>query len=1254
MSIDERELQQRRQAYSDTLREFARQSAVSEGRNDDADASDHFITNPYGDGPTSFRRGLRRDNNADRFFLRTDLATNTTQKKYAVFQRDPTYLDPLARYYFGMEQDYAQERLSKSPPGRFATQLTNEWSADTQVTVNAQVIQTDVNINFNLGSLKSEDVRTQEQRERREPRRFETRLRGMSLAQATGWKRAMEGSTNNEDIAGYNGSYNEQRSSADVSAEGEDTYLVFDSQFMHGANTQENFNFAQEMVTLAKQGATDPFVAFNPGEGQRDWRDFFETDLVELRNLYGGEVFPRENLEGTDVQTILVGPSARPSVSNRMARILAVLNMTFPQFEAAYPFFTMERSVGRMDNQAYNTMRNRQDNIYDFGCVYISAVIDYLFRNVNERTALRAANAALTEAEKTQIAAGLPPLVYEFYDFRTATQVVKDGISDVLKDLPARQQRFNPNIPGAKNVILDGQAYIKPEYNFTNAEYESAIVNNYVPEAALPNFYVYDLASNNRVNQGRDPSWDSSNGQQTLRGYDKLLTLNEFVKGTLPALGTGVGFQSQVLQDYLSSYARAVKTEGLVVEAMSEVAQRYYNINSNQDEQNIYELAYGKRKNFPMYIEIGVPILNTYEGAVKIQRERDDEDQQLSTTPGDILGLNLNGSALVKNIRDAFAQESTTENVFLGRTTGVKPAEGNGWVRERRENETEEDYENYLRIERAKNVKQPEVIMKKNLKVADFQEWIEDLELDSTEGEFPVPIGSKLGPDGRGFIKGTRRSSGALVRWLQLITDNFAKNNMVMYEDFITGRKHLCQSETILLKLEKFSVNENGFKTLIQNYYFPNFRKKYPAEGEGDRFSRLRGRPPIVDVPDEVIKFVDTQVKYDKQYYYELKAYDIVYGSKFEFRTRNAIFPSAQTPAAANSLAFFSFNVNTKPNVKVVEYPVISDLFRERTRRTTEQIRNRTNYGGYPIGETLVEAQIGGVAYPKTRVKDVPPLPPEVSIFGYQQVDNKVLINLSPTVGKFLGSDALSYIAFDAEEKAALDTVSEAQRNANPNVPIGKIQYTGRTDGIIKMLIYRTDEMNTSVSSYNDLYKNFSGKIHKVLDLSENATEEQKAVSYDFIDDLEANRKYYYTFRIRNYRDEEDGNLSNPTAIYEVELKNEDGFQTAYIQEYLPVLTSKQTPSKKMTRFIEIKASDLMSNPIKEISPSDGYLNSREGEFISKRSLLDQDGAEGIITTSNNQGEPGKQFIIRLTSRDTGRKIDIAVDFRRKPDIIKQ
>ena len=91
-----------------------------------------------------------------------------------------------------------------------------------------------------------------------------------------------------------------------------------------------------------------------------------------------------------------------------------------------------------------------------------------------------------------------------------------------------------------------------------------------------------------------------------------------------------------------------------------------------------------------------------------------------------------------------------------------------------------------------------------------------------------------------------------------------------------------------------------------------------------------------------------------------------------------------------------------------------------------------------------------------------------------------------------------------------------------------------------------------------------------------------------------------------------------------------------------------------MTRFIEIKASDLMSNPIKEISPSDGYLNSREGEFISKRSLLDQDGAEGIITTSNNQGEPGKQFIIRLTSRDTGRKIDIAVDFRRKPDIIKQ
>ena len=1273
-----RALQRRRQEFAATLREFARQSQA-EGRNDDANTQDFFITNRYEGNDPTFIRGKRGSvdygtGDGTIFFSNDALNTTPTKKKNMILQRDPTYLDPLARYFFAMEQDRHQKFLSKTPSytgirrnAGSGELLTDEHSPDTRIHLpGIGNINTDVNINFNLGSLELEVHNVNGQRIE------EIRLRGMSRAQAIQWQSAMRGQTAPADIAGHNGIYDQNKSKDDVADEGARTYLVFDSQFKYGSNSDQDFNFAQELVTLAKQGATDPFVAFNPAEGQRDWRDFFPTDTAELRNLYGGEAFPVEPLAtgGTDSQTILVGGRNNPYVGRRMSRILSALDMTLSEFETAYPFWQLGRSAGRLWQESYHRIRDREDNTYGNNFKYISAVIDWLYRNVNEAVALRAANAALTEDEKTAITFDLPPLTYDFYDFETSTQVVEDGISSILELMPARQTSrvYGPNgrVPGLKNIVFDGKAYIKPEYNFTLADYESAVLNDYVPEAALPNLYVYDLATNTRLPGRQHPSWDTSEGRELAGRFDKLVTLNELVRGTLPTLNTGFTYQSMALRGYLTSYANAVRDEGVVVDTLSDVARSHYNIDSDLNGQDIYKLTYPKRKNFPMYIEIGIPIFNTFKGAVKEKREADDANQQRPTTPGDILGLGFESSFLVRNIRSAFEQDTTRQDMFLARTTGVKRA-GNLALRDRLEGESQEDYDAYVRL--ALNspgaAAMPQVIMKKNLKVADFDDWLENLDLDDIEGEFATFVGAKSKQK-----RGSGRNSNAFENWLSLNARNFSVQNMVMYEDFITGRKSLCESETIMLKLVKHSVADNGNKTVLQNFYFPNFRKKFPPEGEGDENSRLRGRPPLVDVVDEVIQFVDTQVKYDKQYYYELVAYDIVYGSTFEFRTRTSVFPDANTPPAANSLAFFSFNVNTKPNIKIVEYPIISDLFKERTRRQTrddlsrdeihrmsedelEQIRT-SNFGGYPIGRTLQEAEIGGVAYPKSKIKDLPPLPPEANIFGYQGIDNKVLINLAPTVGRFTGRDALPYIAFDDEEAAALAELSRNQVNANPSVPSGKIQYVGRTEGIVKMLIYRTEEMNTSVPNFQDLYKNFSGKLHKVLDLSQNATRDQKAMSYDFIDDLEPNRKYYYTFRIRNYRDAEQGNMSNPTAIYEVELKNENGFQTAFIQEYLPVLSSNRTPSKKMARFIEIKASDLMSDPITEISPSDGYLNSREGQFIARRSMLDHEGELGILTQKHGSSDPGKQFIIRLTSRDTGKKIDIAVDFRRKQDIIKE
>ena len=120
--------------------------------------------------------------------------------------------------------------------------------------------------------------------------------------------------------------------------------------------------------------------------------------------------------------------------------------------------------------------------------------------------------------------------------------------------------------------------------------------------------------------------------------------------------------------------------------------------------------------------------------------------------------------------------------------------------------------------------------------------------------------------------------------------------------------------------------------------------------------------------------------------------------------------------------------------------------------------------------------------------------------------------------------------------------------------------------------------------------------------------------------------------------------ISNPTPIYEVELQSDEGFKTAVIREYVPPIPTAKAPSKKMTKLIEIKAADIQSMPYQETSDALGAIDTRTGYFSSFKSLVDQAGTSGIL---NNK------FVVRLTSRDTGRKIDIAIDFKSSEKIRK-
>mgnify|MGYP001455364950 CR=1 FL=1 len=324
-------------------------------------------------------------------------------------------------------------------------------------------------------------------------------------------------------------------------------------------------------------------------------------------------------------------------------------------------------------------------------------------------------------------------------------------------------------------------------------------------------------------------------------------------------------------------------------------------------------------------------------------------------------------------------------------------------------------------------------------KVYDFSEWLDSTNAalradDMAELSLNGPWAERNG--GQAAIEAWRRQISNLVR-------TQSRQRMVTYKDFLEGKKTLCDSETLIYKLVKYATSPTNprERRVLQNYFFAN--------------------------TDEIsmINFVDTQVKYGKYYQYELYAYDIVYGSKFLFRTRFASFPEHRDTLVASrngqggTLGFYSFNVDTQPNVKIVEYPINVYEWRRKIGP------RRTQLGSYavPALNSRPDLTVGGISYPISRVQDYPPLTPEANILSFKDTDNRVLINLSPGVGEYLEEDALKYIALNAEEEQELREISDAQRLSGLRQSSTEISYREQ-QGPIKMLIYRTETIDANVA----------------------------------------------------------------------------------------------------------------------------------------------------------------------------------------------
>jgi len=214
--------------------------------------------------------------------------------------------------------------------------------------------------------------------------------------------------------------------------------------------------------------------------------------------------------------------------------------------------------------------------------------------------------------------------------------------------------------------------------------------------------------------------------------------------------------------------------------------------------------------------------------------------------------------------------------------------------------------------------------------------------------------------------------------------------------------------------------------------------------------------------------------------------------------------------------------------------------------------------------------------------------------------------------------------------------------NTPPDAPPQQGPILYRTDDVRGVFeVYRTERRPSS-------YRDFGGKLHTVRDgeieyaagISEEKT---KASTVGFVDKIEPNKKYYYMARIKTKgKLSHLAQISNPTAVFQIELVS-DETGIFYLNTQIIDFDASTAPQKytKQAR----QTMQVMPAPAHTTYDAEGSTIPRTAASLPDYQRM-QDGDVRLGVT--NEGFWGKKFKIRVTSRDTGRKIDHNIEFKTK------
>jgi len=222
----------------------------------------------------------------------------------------------------------------------------------------------------------------------------------------------------------------------------------------------------------------------------------------------------------------------------------------------------------------------------------------------------------------------------------------------------------------------------------------------------------------------------------------------------------------------------------------------------------------------------------------------------------------------------------------------------------------------------------------------------------------------------------------------------------------------------------------------------------------------------------ELEDFIDTQIKFDRVYTYEIIAMYAVFGSDY-------FYSNITLGVNNNQRQFLSFQFTNKPSVKIVEVP----------------------FGSHTL-----------------RVVEPPPIIPEITFYNEMTSKNKVKIRLEHQDGNLVDEYHKKPMRQFAGNEAYIDKLKQYFSSDDVLVTSGKT-----SDGTYE--IYRLEEPPQS-------HRDFEGALLATVQSSTVFMNGERAKSVIYTDFIKHQKKYYYAFRTITHR----GNPSELSPVYVVEM----------------------------------------------------------------------------------------------------------------------